>query len=372
MIILILVNVCTFTFNLWRGDIIVPKYRLIEKYLIDALKSGEYKNGDKLPTEKELMEKFKVSRETVRKALDRLVLKNLIVRKPGIGTFVSLEKKSKVIGIIVQQITSYIFPYIVLGAEDSLFKNGYKMLLGNASEDPVKERQVINEWFEIGVEGMIIDPVYSATKRANKELIEDIVKKGIKVVLVNSDFRIKGTGAVILDDEYGGRKAAEIFKEYGHKKVAVLYKSIHLPGVLRARGFVERGKELGFEKIYERSFNMSEFTGIPMQHAYELLNLPKSERPTAVFCYNDATALQFYMTAKRMGLSVPEDISIIGFDDAPIGDFRMKLSTFIHPKEEVGKKAVEILLNMVEGKESETYIFKPEFVMRSSVSQPGG
>jgi len=351
---------------------IVPKYRLIEKFLIDEIKSGKYKHGDKLPTEKELMEMFNASRETVRKALERLVVKNLVTRKPGLGTFVNLEKRNRVVGILVQQITSYIFPYVTLGAEEVLFRNGYKMLLGNASEDPHKERQVINEWLEIGIEGLIIDPVCSATRRSNRDLVEDLVRKGLKVVLVHTDWEIPGAGAVVLDDWYGGEKAAEILYQYGHRRVAVLYKSLHLPSVLRAQAFLKRGKELGFERMYEKVFHVSEFTGIPMQYAYELLSLPKDQRPTAVFCYNDATALQFYLMAKRMGVRIPEDVSLIGFDDAPIGDFRDVLTTFSHPKEEVGRKAVEILLKMVEGEPPERYVFKPQLIMRESVSYPKG
>lgn len=346
---------------------IVPKYKIIEQTLIKELKSGEYNTGDKLPTEKELMERFKASRETVRKALDRLAVRGIITRKPGVGTFVNVGKENHMIGIIVQQITSYIFPYIVFGAEDYLFRNGYKMLLGSASEDPNKERQVVGEWIESGVTGLIIDPVCSATKRANKEYIESLVKEGIKIVLVHSDWDINGTGSVVLDDSYGGVKAAEIFHQFGHKRIAVLYKSIHLPSVVRAKSFIQRANELGFEKVYEKSFNVSEFTGAPMQGAFELLSLSKRLRPTAIFCYNDATALQLQLVAKRLGLKIPQDVSVIGFDDAPIGDFRETLTTFAHPKEEVGKRAVDILLKMLHGEKAEKMIFQPELIERSSV-----
>lgn len=349
---------------------IISKYRKIEEYLMNLIKSKQLKPNDKLPTEFELMDKFNASRETVRKAIRRLVVEGLIYRKPGVGTFVAEEKKNKLIGISVQQITNYIFPYIVLGAEDEAFRNGYKLLLGNGYEDLSKERQLLIDWKNSGVKGMIIDPVCSALSRSNKELIRSFVEAGIKVVLMNSDLEIEGTSAVILDDMYGGKKAAEVFYENGHKRVAVLYKSTHLPSIFRAKAFIQRGKELGFKKIYERSFQPSEFTGIPIDYAHELLSLPSSERPTAVFCYNDITALQFYMVAKRYGLEVPKDLSLIGFDDAPIGDFRWQLSTFIHPKEEMGRKAVEILIKMMDGELSNfKYKIKPEFVMRKSVSE---
>ena len=102
------------------------------------------------------MKKFSASRETVRKALDRLSFEAAIVRRPGLGTFVSYGSDNHLVGILVQQITSYIFPYIVLGAEDHLFRNEYKMLLGNSAEDPVKERQILSEWIASGVKGLII------------------------------------------------------------------------------------------------------------------------------------------------------------------------------------------------------------------------
>ncbi|MCS7174855.1 substrate-binding domain-containing protein [Pseudothermotoga sp.] len=350
--------------------VIIPKYRLIEQFLLSEIKSGKYTADGKLPTEKELMEKFSASRETVRKALDRLTVKGIIVRKPGVGTFINSERSNHLVGIIVQQITSYIFPYVVFGAEDYLFRNNYKMLLGNASEDPSRERQVIEEWIESGVCGLIIDPVYSATKRSNRDYIKSLVKLGIKVVVVHTDWNIDGTSCVILDDAYGGAKAAEIFHQFGHRRVAVLYKSIHLPSFVRAMSFIQRARELGFEKIYEKSFNVSEFTGVPMQMAYELLTMPRQLRPTAVFCYNDATALQLQLVAKRLGLSIPEDLSVIGFDDAPIGDFRDILTTFAHPKEEVGRKAAELLLKMLDNGQVERCVLPPELIERSSVASP--
>ncbi len=335
---------------------------------MDELRSGRYKSGDRLPTEKELMKKFEASRETVRKALDRLASRGLIVRKPGLGTFVSSSGSNHFVGIVVQQITSYIFPYIVLGAEDQLFRNGYKLLLGNASEDPVKERQILTEWMESGVKGLIIDPVYSATRRCNRDLVKSLAKEGIKIVLVHSNWSIENVSSVTLNDSYGGERAAEIFHSHGHKIVAVMYKSIHLPGLLRAQGFLRKCEELGFEKIYDKAFNVSEFTGAPMQIAYELLTLPKQIRPTAIFCYNDATALQLHLVAKRLGFKIPEDLSVIGFDDAPIGDFREVLTTFAHPKEDIGRKAAELLLDMLDGKEAQNIVLTPELIERSSVS----
>ncbi|MDI9366772.1 GntR family transcriptional regulator [Mesotoga sp.] len=346
-----------------------PKYTVIERYLLEELKSGKYSVGDKLPTEKELMNKFSASRETVRKALDRLSFKAAIVRRPGLGTFVSYGSDNHLVGILVQQITSYIFPYIVLGAEDHLFRNEYKMLLGNSAEDPVKERQILTEWIESGVKGLIIDPVYSATKRSNKDLVKSMAKSGVKIVLVHSDWNIDNVSCNVLDDAYGGEKASEIFFEYGHQRVAVIYKSTHLPGVIRAKSFVDRCKQLGFTKIYEKSFNVSEFTGAPMQIAHELMSLPSQLRPTAVFCYNDATALQLQLVAKRLALNIPEDISVIGFDDGPIGDFREVLTTFAHPKEEVGRKSVEILLDMLNGSNTHRVVHQPELIERSSVAE---
>ena len=71
---------------------------------------------------------------------------------------------------------------------------------------------------------------------------------------------------MFFDDAFGGEKAAEIFFEYG-QRVAVIYKSTHLPGVIRAKSFVDRCRQLGFSKIYEKSFNVSEFTGAPINRS---------------------------------------------------------------------------------------------------------
>lgn len=105
-----------------------------------------------------------------------------------------------------------------------------------------------------------------------------------------------------------------------------------------------------------------------MQIAHELMSLPQQIRPTAIFCYNDATALQLQLVAKRLALNIPEDISVIGFDDGPIGDFRDILTTFAHPKEDVGRRSVEILLDMLNGSKAYRVVHKPELIERSSVA----
>jgi len=332
---------------------------------------GEWKDGEKILSENELCKKFKVSRQTVRVALKNLEIDGFIRRIRGSGTFISNNHRkieyTGTVGIIVQNLNSYIFPMITLGAEKELSKNGYNILLGNANENPQKEAQIIKRWFLEGVNGMIVDPVYSATDQCNKNLIREI-SKTIPVVVINSDIEVNSAGNLILNDYECGQKAAAEFLKNNHKKLAVLYKAIHEPAQKRKDGFVDylRREKIGF--IIEQPFYEPEESGIAVKLSNSILSLPVRQRPTGIFCINDSIALQTEMAMRKIGLRIPENLSLISFDDSTFASL-LNFSTFVHPKEEFGKKAVKMLLRMMIGRKPEKEKINIKFINRCSLKK---
>ncbi|WP_169960594.1 substrate-binding domain-containing protein, partial [Petrotoga sibirica] len=102
-----------------------------------------------------------------------------------------------------------------------------------------------------------------------------------------------------------------------------------------------------------------------------LLSLPKNNIPTAIFCSNDLVAMQVIMAAKKLNLDIPNDISLIGFDDADFAQ-ALEISTFRHPKQQFGEKAAQMLLKMIEENNNgkpEKIVEKAEFIERNSLIQ---
>jgi len=346
------------------------KQEIIKEYILDQMRSGHLKKGDKILSENKLAEYFSVSRQTVRKALSDLENEGYLVSKRGSGTYVKSVKKNKEnIGILTQSLTDYIFPFIVMGAEDQLKNTKYKSFIGNAKNDPIIEKEILERWMDDGVQGLIVDPVVSATKQANIQLLTQISEK-IPMVIINSDLDIPKAGILVLNDYECGAFAAEKLLSLGHKRLAVVYKAIHKATVERANGFIDKAKEYKKNTLYELPFHALETSDTAINLIMSLLSLPKDIAPTAIFCSNDLVAMQVVMAAKRLRLEIPKDISIIGFDDADFAQ-ALEISTFRHPKQKFGEKAAQMLLKMIEennnGK-AERVVEKAEFIERNSIA----
>lgn len=345
------------------------KQSIIKEYILDQMKNGDLKKGDRIPSENKLAEYFSVSRQTVRKALYDLEKEGYLLTRRGSGTYVKSVKKDKEnIGILTQSLTDYIFPFIVMGAEEVLKHTKYKSFIGNAKNDPHVEKETLERWLDLGLKGMIVDPVVSATKQANKNLLEEISEQ-IPTVIINSDLAIPHAGTLVLNDYECGSLAASKFIELGHKKVSVIYKAVHKAAEERANGFIDKVKEFKKIMLYELPFHGQETSDEVFNLILSLLNFPKDNAPTAIFCSNDLVAMQVIIAAKKLRLEIPKDISLIGFDDADFAQ-ALEISTFRHPKQQFGEKAAQMLLKMIEDNnngKSEKVVEKAEFIERNSL-----
>lgn len=345
------------------------KQSMIKEYILDQMKSGDLKKGDKLLSENQLAEYFSVSRQTVRKALFELEKEGYLTSKKGSGTYVKSVKKDKEnIGILTQSLTDYIFPFIVMGTEEKLKNTRYKSFIGNAKNDPILEKEILERWVDQGVKGLIVDPVVSATKQANTNLLKEI-SEDIPTIIINSDLDIPHAGTLVLNDYECGAFAAEKYIELGHKRLAVIYKAVHKAAVERAEGFIDKVKENKKLILYEIPFHSQETSDTVLNLILSLLSLPKDNIPTAIFCSNDLVSMQVVIASKKLRLEIPKDISLIGFDDADFAQ-ALELSTFRHPKQEFGEKAAQMLLKMIEDNnngKAEKVVEKAEFIERNSL-----
>ncbi len=352
-------------------DINTPKYELVKDYVKHLLKENVITYGGKLPSEHELMEKFEVSRHTIRQAFGELTSEGYIFKEQGKGTFSNYRRDAKykqIVAVLTTYIAGFVFPGIISGIEETLSDEGYMMLLSNTNNIKEREAQYLASISEHNVVGLIIEPTKSARENTNLKLLEDIRSRDIKFCFINACYDDFSSAYVLLDDYKGGYMATEYLIQLGHRRIAGIFKTDDKQGINRRAGFVAAMEKYGvpiqpgFIGEYE-TFNMYDF---PYMFAQSLLR--KEDRPTAIFCYNDVYALMVVQAINDSGLRVPDDISIIGYDDSTsILQSGIKLTTIMHPKKEMGVQAAKYMIDMLEGRlEKPQIVYRPELIVRNS------
>lgn len=336
---------------------------------------GHPKIGEKLPSQSELASSYGVSLITIKKAVARLVNDGVLFSRVGKGTYVASRfaqvdiTKHKTLGLVLKDLKSPFFSLIVYSVEESASKNGYDILLSSSSDRKEKEDSQIRHFRRLGVDGLIIasmEPNHRAT-----ELIRKLHDEDFPFVMVSyvedSDICYVGT-----DHEYGAFIATEHLIKLGYEKLGYISGEKRNPlGDLRAKGFRRALEQYGLAYREDFVFHLRlEGEWNHYQSGYEIGQefVGLSERPGAIFAYNDLSALGFEQAVLAGGLKVPDDVAIIGFDDIERDlDAPVPLTTVHQPTTRVGTVAIETLINRIEGVDTETRILlKPRIVVRES------
>lgn len=329
----------------------MKKYEVVENWIKSKIESGMMVPGDKLPSESELMRQFGVSRNAVRQAANKLIKDALVESKQGVGYFVLKRNTSKSteIGFICFRTSSYIFPHIIHGANKIIQKNGYHMLLHESWYDLSVEKNLLINLEKKGVSGVIITPVYGTSEYNNVALLERLESKGIPVVLLDSFFPEYSFSCVSLSDEQAGWMAAKHLWTNGHRNVGIIYSRNYFPKILRRDGalrfFREQGSPLQEELIQgiEGQTSAKTVYGEIRRVLKELKSMP-----TAFICSSDDEAIILIHQLKKRGVSIPEDVSIISFDNSDVSRYsHPRLTTVNHPSEYMGEKVASVLLERV-------------------------
>ncbi|WP_275901463.1 MULTISPECIES: GntR family transcriptional regulator [Cohnella] len=356
-----------------------PKYMRLKEEIVSWIAGGRYRPGDKLPSENELSEQFGLSRQTVRQSIGELVQEGWLSREQGKGTFVarlSGERRNaganRTVGLITTYISDYIFPSIVRGVESALKDRGYRLLLSSTDNRKDRERESLEMMLGQGVCGLIVEPTRSAEGNPNFDAYMALEYHGIPLLMINESYPDLDFPCVKLDDEAGGRLATEHLLELGHRRVAGFFKTDDLQGSRRLKGFLQahRERRLAVEPGMLVRYETERKEERPQAALRELLAMPN--RPTAIVCYNDQLAVALLDAVREAGLRVPEDLSIVGFDDSFLATAtEIKLTTVAHPKAEMGKTAAGMLISMLEGESppgGAANVFPPRLVVRQSTA----
>ncbi len=277
-------------------------------------------------------------------------------------------RRSRILGLIVPSITNPIFAESTRGAQDLAEQNDYRIVQANTDYSPEREEKMIHAFREMRVDGILL----TTTNPGHRFLLE-LVAEGFPLVLIYSTVRRGPLSCVGVDNFYGGYLATRHLMDRGHRRIAMIAGDFQTSDKSRHRWHGYRkclaDGEVPYEADRVRQFPYSLENG--GRAIRDLMTGP--EPPTAVFCSNDYLAFGAIDGARTLGLDVPGDLSVVGFDDMPLsGFFTPGLDTIRQPAYEMGRIGAETLLRRIDFPDSapERKLLPLQLIQRESVARP--
>jgi DNA-binding LacI/PurR family transcriptional regulator len=278
-----------------------------------------------------------------------------------------VTRRTQAVGVVVTSIADPFNGEVFAGIEERANQHGYSVVLANSQGNAEREVQVVRALQEQRIDGVLV-----ASSRVGALYMPMLSQLQIPIVLINNHHRSEFAHSVTIDNANGACQAVRHLIELEHREIAYVGNRWGLESdVDREAGYRKALRGAG---IAPRRSLVVEGDGKPeggMVAARKLLSLRR--KPTAIFCYNDMTALGVLREATEQGLQLPRDLSIAGFDDlffAPL--LNPSLTTIHQPRKEIGRMAMKLLLALLEGRPAEKTIrIRGELVVRGSTAKPG-
>lgn len=337
------------------------KHQQILEHVRQAILSGKYKAGDRLPTDGQLLRQFSTSRPTVARAMRDLEMEGYLERRAGSGSFVRVPAQTKpsLIGILTPEIGEHeLFQPICSEIALQCQKHNLSLLWadssGNSDGEVDHEKNAYDlcqRYIGLGVAGVFFTPVEFSEKMlvANREIAEQLDAAGISVVLLDRDIerlpKRSRFDLVGIDNFRAGFMQADHMLNLGAERVAYVSREVSAPTIgLRIAGFRHAMESRGISRK-----NTLEFCGNLKDPKFiDTIIAAKTE---AVVCSNDTMAIWLMQALSQRGIRIPEDLRLIGIDDVKIASMAMVPLTSIHqPCRAIGSAAVNTMVRRIENR----------------------
>lgn len=279
-------------------------------------------------------------------------------------------RRTFTIGLLISDIQNAFFTSVVRGVEDVALSRGYHLFLCNTDEDASREDEYVTELAKKRVDGLMVAPSAPRDNHARRLRAE-----GVPFVFVDREVEGVEAGVVSVDNAMGTQLIAEHLVGLGHERIGMISGPLDkASGYERYTGLRGALSDLG-AGLDDALVRFGDFrTSSGREGAEELMGLPSP--PTALVTANNQMTLGALLAVAGMGLRVPADVSVVGFDDpewAPITD--PPLTTIAQPTYQMGVRAAEMLLDRIEDgseQEPEKVLLEPWLIVRESTAPPGG
>ena len=279
----------------------------------------------------------------------------------AIGRGLAMQS-TRTVGLVVTTIADPFVTEIARGVEEQAMDHGYGLFLCQSAAQPQREIAAVRALHENRVAGVIV-----TSSRVGERYLPLLEQMKVPIVLINNEHAGPYIGFVAIDDVHGGRLATEYLLDLGHRCIA------YIGGWPEASS--SRDRLQGYsEALHSRGLAVNPDlvkagTG-RMEGGYEAMRqlLQAHPRPTAAFCYNDATAIGALKALHEAGIQIPGQFSVIGFDDIALAAYTTPpLTTIAQPKYAMGQLAMRMLLNLLSKQEQvQNVTLQGQLIVRSS------
>jgi DNA-binding LacI/PurR family transcriptional regulator len=345
----------------------IPLHVQLLQQLRYHIQSGHWAPGSRILSETELQRQLKISRSTIRQALNNAEMAGLIERVPGRGTFVARKASS---GGEVQRLIAYVtvdflsnhFQYELLtGAEQAAKAKGYRIVFCTSNNDITEENKLLDQLVKDKVAGILIWPVLPHT--SDGRLFQLTQQKGVPLVLLDRTLPGLAFDCVTSNNYEGAYQATEHLIQLGHRRIVFLSRPILQLSTVseRLRGYQAAMRAAGLTPLEPWLVGIGE--EMHSNYAFHAYTAGKGEdikqirhylqqpfRPTAIFTMNDLIALQVLKAASQAGVRIPQDLMLVGFDNMDItAHVEVPLTTVTQDCFTLGRRAAELLIERIEG-----------------------
>lgn len=279
-------------------------------------------------------------------------------------------RRTRMLGMIVSDITNPFFAHLARGAEDAALHHKYLLLIFNTDDRIERERQALAVLRERQVDGILL---VVAPTRTGYGHVTEALDKGTPIVCLDRVPPKIRVDSVTVDNAKASQDCVRHLIEMGHRDIAILTGDVALQTARqRLQGYRKALAEAGIpvRPDYIRRGEFRASSGHSLGKA--LLSMPR--RPTAIFCSNGMMALGVLQAVEELGLRCPDDLALAVFDDLPMSEVvRPHLTSVVQPAYSVGYRGTELLLEKVNGKADQTpvkIILPTELKVRESTRQP--
>lgn len=361
-----------------------PLYTKLYNYLKEKIDTNEYLPDQQLPTEVELAEQFSVSRITSKRALSELERGGYIYRRRGSGSYVKERSANEDLDRDTQSdsnsMISMIFPFeegdqifgYIQGASDYLNAKGYFLSIHNTNYSAQKEWELLTTLPARGIKGIILYP----NQKCSLQVLYTLYMNEYPVVTIDKHYESLPISSVVADNFNGGYVAAERLIRLGHKRISfVSFVNMETTSSVLHRffGYCKALKDNGLpmdNDIVINEFFVGAVHSIPSEDYRNLIKQLIAKGVTAIQVENDLVAMDILKICADMEIKVPEELSVIGFDNSDILDrMGIPLASVAQDLYEIGKKAAEIIVNALESDKytQETITIPVKLIERESI-----
>jgi DNA-binding LacI/PurR family transcriptional regulator len=276
-----------------------------------------------------------------------------------------VQRRTYNVGVVVSDLHNIFFAEVLDGVYAAAAQLGYRAFITTGNRDPDAEKQALDQLLELRADGVIL---------AGPRITADVVKaaaRTVPIAVVGSNLRLRGVDVVVDDDVRGAELAVKHLAGLGHRDIAMIDGGEGAGAAERRAGYERAMARLGLRaRVRIEPGDFTESGG----HEGARRLIAEGRRPTAIFASNDQSAVGALNAINEAGLRVPEDVSLIGYDNTALAALRhISLTTIHQPRNQIGEMAVKAVIRRIErlGAPARHHVLAPQLVVRSTTGRPG-